>query len=79
MSSRQTTHDADYTYPESLANPTAAESKMTAALGDLPLGGTADGKAWCRKALHPADHEIMATRYPGGSTVPTVSSNFTQV
>lgn len=52
---------------------------MTAALGDLPLGGTADGKAWCRKALHPADHEIMATRYPGGSTVPTVSSNFTQI
>lgn len=79
MSSRQKPHDADYTYPESLANPTAAESKMTAALGDLPLGGTADGKAWCRKALHPADHEIMATRYPGGSTVPTVSSNFTQV
>lgn len=79
MSSRQKFYDADYTYPESLANPTAAESKMTAALGDLPLGGTADGKAWCRKALHPADHEIMATRYPGGSTVPTVSSNFTQV
>lgn len=52
---------------------------MTAALGNLPLGGTPDGKAWCRKALHPADHEIMATRYPGGSTVPTVSSNFTQV
>lgn len=52
---------------------------MTAALGSLPLGGTSDGKAWCRKALHPADHEIMATRYPGGSTVPTVSSNFTQV
>lgn len=79
MSSRQNPYDADYIYPESLANPTAAESKMTAALGDLPLGGTADGKAWCRKALHPADHEIMATRYPGGSTVPTVSSNFTQV
>lgn len=52
---------------------------MTAALGPLPLGGTPDGKAWCRKALHPADHEIMATRYPGGSKVPTVSSNYTQV
>lgn len=52
---------------------------MTQALGTLPLGGTPDGKAWCRKALHPADHEIMATRYPGGSTVPTVSSNYTQV
>lgn len=52
---------------------------MAAALGPLPLGGTPDGKAWCRKALHPADHEIMATRYPGGATVPTVSSNFTQV
>lgn len=52
---------------------------MTSALGSLPLGGTPDGKAWCRKALHPADHEIMATRFPGGSAVPTVSSNFTQV
>ena len=79
MSSRLLPHDADYVYPESLSNPTAEESKMTAALGPLPLGGTPDGKAWCRKALHPADHEIMATRYPGGATVPTVSSNFTQV
>lgn len=79
MSSRLSPHDADYTYPETLSNPTAEESKMAAALGPLPLGGTPDGKAWCRKALHPADHEIMATRYPGGATVPTVSSNYTQV
>lgn len=52
---------------------------MAAALGPLPLGGTPDGKAWCRKALHPADHEIASARYPGGSKVPTVSSTYTQV
>lgn len=52
---------------------------MAAALGPLPLGGTPDGKAWCRKALHPADHEISSARYPGGSKVPTVASTYTQV
>lgn len=52
---------------------------MTAALGPLPLGGTPDGKAWCLKALHPADHTITKARFPGGSKHPTVSGYFTQV
>lgn len=72
-------HDADYEFPETLSNPTPVQSKMAAALGPLPLGGTADGKAWCRKALHPADHTITKARFPGGSKHPTVSGYFTQV
>lgn len=72
-------HNADYQFPETLSNPSPVQSKMTAALGPLPLGGTADGKAWCLKALHPADHTITKARFPGGSKHPTVSGYFTQV
>lgn len=72
-------HNADYEFPETLSNPTPAQSKMTAALGPLPLGGTPDGKAWCLKALHPADHTVTKARYPGGSKHPTVSAYYTQV
>lgn len=52
---------------------------MTQALGSLPLGGTEAGKRWCRKALHPADHSVLSAPLPGGATVPTVSSYYTQV
>lgn len=65
--------------PDTITNPTPTESKMTAALGPLPLGGTDAGKRWCRKALHPADIAVASAPVPGCSKVPTVSSNFTQV
>lgn len=35
-------------------------------LDDLPLATTDAGKRFVMKALHPADHEIKATRIPGG-------------
>lgn len=81
MVDQTTNHDADSIsiIPESLTNPTPTESKMTQALGTLPLGGTDAGKRWCRKALHPADHSVLSAPVPGGATVPTVSSYYTQV
>lgn len=46
---------------------------MSELLKDLPLSRTSEGRQWCLKALHPADHEVKATQRPGSHNIPTVS------
>lgn len=42
----------------------------------LPLGTTETGKAWCLKALHPADPLVEVKGVPDESAVPTVFVNY---
>jgi len=42
----------------------------------LPLGATETGKAWCLKALHPADPLVEVKGIPDESAVPSVFVNY---
>lgn len=63
---------------ERIENNIKSRGKLHEEIRDLPLADTAEGRLWCLKALHPADHEIKTTQYPGGSLVPTVPSYYQQ-
>lgn len=54
-------------------------SEIDELTGGVPLGSTEVGKAWCLKALHPADTNVLASPMPVNETKSFASVQFQQM